>query len=45
LGLKHYLARARCPDRKGKVERFNRTLREETPLGADDPALADGALR
>jgi transposase InsO family protein len=38
-GLPHYQAWVRCPDQNGKVERFNRTLREETLLGTDNPGL------
>lgn len=44
LGLEHHRAWVRCPDQNGKVERFNRTLREESLLGTDDPALPDNAL-
>jgi len=34
LGLKHFYAWTRCPDMNGVVERFNRTLKEESDLGA-----------
>ena len=44
LQIEHYLAWVRCPDQNGKVERFNRTLREESLLGAQDHQLPWAAL-
>jgi len=45
LGLPHYLAWVRCPDQNGKVERFVRTLRDESLLGADDHSLSTSILQ
>lgn len=43
-GLPLIHAWVNCPDQNGKVERFNRILRDETMLGADDHTLTDAAL-
>lgn len=45
LGLPRFLAWVRCPDQNGKVERFNRTLREETLLGTHNPYLPQQVLQ
>jgi transposase InsO family protein len=44
LRLKHLFAWVRCPDQNGKVERFNRTLREESLLGTREHHLPLQAL-
>jgi transposase InsO family protein len=43
-GLPHVHAWVNCPDQNGKVERFNRILRDETMLGADDHTIPDSVL-
>ncbi len=43
-GLPLIHAWVNCPDQNGKVERFNRILRDETMLGANDHTLSDAAL-
>lgn len=44
LNLPHYFAWVRCPDQNGKVERFIRTLREESLLGLCDHSLPTQTL-
>ncbi len=44
LALPHHLAWVRCPDQNGKVERFIRTLRAESLLGAEDHSLPTSVL-
>ena len=45
LQLPHYFAWVRCPEQNGMVERFVRTVREESELGAATPSSPTNHLR